>query len=142
MREMEVMHEVLLQEVKRQLGKIVIDHMDETIQKGYINLGTSFDMHPFVDIIGDYYHIKVCERREVVYDYATSNVNLAAYVILEDYTYRREFACLEDRFKYSRNTDVEAMIREMQEQYFKAFDEIYLQYFEKEISILNLDNVD
>lgn len=130
----------LLQEVGTQLNKISIDDVDEFIRKRYINLDSSYDMEPFVDVIGDYYHIKVCECRAVVCDYKTSDKKLAAYIILEDYTYRREYASLEDRFKYSGNAEV--LIRERQSAYFNMFDKIYTQYFEKGISILNLDIVE
>lgn len=74
-----------------------------------------------------------------VKDILTSNKRLAAYIILEDYTYRREWADLEDRFKYSGNAEV--LIREIQSKYFKMFDNIYTQYFEKGISIFNLESV-
>lgn len=134
------MIQALLKEVNKQLIKISIDGVDEFIRKRYINLGTSYDMEPFVDVLGGYYHIKVCERSVVVYDYKTSDKRLAAYIILEDYTYRREYASLEDRFKYSGNAEV--LIREVQCNYFKMFDKIYTQYFEKGISIMNLDNVE
>ena len=139
MSEGEIMIQSLLQEVSIQLNKISIYDTDEFIRKRYINLGTSYDMEPFVDIVGDYYHIKVCERRKVEYEYVTFNKRLAAYIILEDYTYRREWADLEDRFKYSGNAEV--LIREIQSKYFKMFDNIYTQYFEKGISILNLESV-
>lgn len=134
------MIQALLQEVKEQLGKISIENIDELIRKRYINLGTSYDMEPFVDVVEGYYHIKLCERRVVVYDYKTSDKKLAAYIILEDYTYRREYARLEDRFKYSSNAEV--LIREIQSTYFKMFDKIYTQYFENRISILNLDTAE
>ena len=131
------MVQTLLQEVKKQLGKISIDDVGEIIYKKYINLGTSYDMQPFVDVSGAYYHIKVCERRKVVFDYITTNVKVAAYVILEDYTYKYEYDRLVDRFKWSRNR--ETLIREKQSDYFKKFDDVYLQYYEKGISILNLE---
>lgn len=131
------MVQALLQEVKKQLDKISID--DAFVRQRYINLGTSYDMEPFVDVVGDYYHIKVCERRAVVYDYKTTDKRLAAYIILEDYTYKREYDSLEDRFRYS--IDAEALIREKQSRYFEMFDEIYALYFEKRISILNLETV-
>ena len=134
------MIQALVQEVKEQLGKISIEDIDEFILKRYINLGTSYDMEPFVDVVGDYYHIKVCERGTIIYDYKTFDKKLAAYIILEDYTYRREYASLEDKFKYSKNAEV--LIHEMQSRYFKMFDKIYTQYFEKRISILNLDTVE
>lgn len=134
------MIQALLQEVKEQLSKISIYDIEDLIRKRYINLGTSYDMEPFVDVVGGYYHIKVCERRTVVYDYKTSDKKLAAYIILEDYTYRCQYDSLEDRFKYSGNEEV--LIREIQGSYFKMFDTIYTQYFEKGISIMNLDNVE
>jgi len=44
-----------------------------------------------------------------------------------------------DEFIRKRNAEV--LIREIQSKYFKMFDNIYTQYFEKGISILNLESV-
>ena len=97
MSEGEIMIQSLVQEVSIQLNKISIYGTDEFIRKRYINLGTSYDMEPFVDIVGDYYHIKVCERRKVACEYKNSNKKLAAYIILEDYIMKKFFASIASR---------------------------------------------
>lgn len=43
--------------------------------------------------------------------------------------------------EFIRKRYAEVLIREIQSKYFKMFDNIYTQYFEKGISILNLESV-
>lgn len=134
---MEKMEERLLQEVLRQLESLQIknNNFSKMIREKYINLGTSYDMEPYVDVIEPYYYIRMCERRNIIIEHRTKDIKLTTYIILEDFLFKYEWNNLEDRYKWQ--IDSQQIITEKLKEHFEQFDAEYKEWFSKGLSIMS-----